>query len=183
MQLSSKSGRIRTRYNLGYSGKFIMLRKLFPQQIDNSYSGSKLALWILGLILILRIAQSALVIFNGYSTAITADGIPLDTYAPASAQTIVAISALSAVARLLICLICILVLIRYRNATPLMYLLLIASYVGGQIILYFFPIATTTNKPAPLVNLIAFGLMIVGLGLSLWSRNTSSISAAQMNET
>ena len=89
-----------------------ILSGLFPARIDNAYQGSKIALWILALMVAVRTMQSVMILVNGSSIASSADGIPLDTYPAAAAQTIVALFALSAVNRLVISLICVVVLVR-----------------------------------------------------------------------
>ena len=61
-----------------------MFDKLLPQRIDNTYRGYKVALWLFVLVVGVTITQGVFVIFNGYSTVMNADGIPLDTYAPAA---------------------------------------------------------------------------------------------------
>ena len=51
------------------------------------------------------------------------------------------------------------------------YLFLLAlSYLASQIILRFVPIATVGKPPGPIMNLAMFGVMIVGLALSLFER-------------
>ena len=147
-----------------------IVSRLFPRRIDNTYSGSKIALWIFGLIVALRITQSVMIIFNGPSTVQSADGVPLETYPAAAAQTIVAMFALSSVNRLIIALICVVVLVRYRSAVPMMFLVLGLSYLGGQLILQFIPIVRVGTPPGVVVNLTFFGLTIVGFVLSLWRR-------------
>lgn len=99
-------------------------RNLLARSIDSTYRGHKLALWLFALVVSVRIFQSVLVIFNGYSTVTKADGIPLNTYPPAAAQTIVALYAFN---RLLIAFLCVLVLMRYRSATPFMFSLLLLN--------------------------------------------------------
>src|SRR5947209_7128868 len=93
--------------------------RLFPQPIDNTYSGSKIALWLLGVIVFVHILQSVMVIINGYSIAQSADGIPLETYPAAAAQTILAIFMTASLRRMIISLICAVVLFRYRSVVPL----------------------------------------------------------------
>lgn len=122
-----------------------------------------------------RVTQSVLVILNGYSTARNADGVPLDTYAPAAAQTVVALFALGSLSRLIISLLCVLVLVRYRSAIPFMFALLLLNYLASQLILRFVPMVTTGAPPAPFVNLTMFALMIVGLALSLWKRGNEKV--------
>ena len=150
-----------------------MLDKLLPQPIDNTYSGSKIALWLFGLIVFVHILQSVMVLVNGHSIAQSADGIPLETYPAAAAQTILAIFMLTSLRRLIISLICAVVLFRYRSAVPLMFVVLGLSYLGGQVIFQFVPIVRVGTPPGVVVNLIMFGLTVVGLALSLWRRGAS----------
>jgi len=147
-----------------------MFDKLLPQRIDNTYRGYKVALWLFGLVVGVMIIQSLFVIFNGYSTIMNADGIPLDTYQPAAAQTILALWAQRGLSRLIISLPGVLVLVRYRSAIPFMFALLLLNYLAGQLIFQFVPVVRTGTPPGPIVNMIMFALMIIGLGLSLRSR-------------
>lgn len=71
----------------------MMLEQLLPAHLDNQYRGQRLALWLFGLVVALKSVQSLAIVFNGYSTGRDADGIPLDSYAPAVAQTVVAVLA------------------------------------------------------------------------------------------
>jgi len=148
-----------------------MFNPLFPQRVDNTYRGYKLALWFFGLLVLMKLAISLNSIFNGYSVASSADGIPLDTFTSAGAQAVVSIFALLGLAHLMICLLCILVLVRYRTLIPFMIALLLLEYLGRKLILHFLPIAKTGTPPGFIVNLVLLALMIVGLALSLRSRD------------
>ena len=160
-----------------------MFDKLLPQPIDNKYSGSKIALWLFGLIVFVHILQSVMVIVNGHLVAQSADGIPLENYPAAAAQTIMAIFTVSALRRLIISLICAVVLFRYRSAVPLMFVVLGLSYLGGQVIFQFVPIVRVGTPPGVVMNLIMFGLTIVGLALSLWSRGGSHLVGRRTRAT
>jgi hypothetical protein len=151
-----------------------MFDKLLPQRIDNTYRGYKVALWLFGLVVGVTITQGVFIIFNGYSTVMNADGIPLDTYPPAAAQTILALWAQRGLSRLIISLLCVLVLVRYRSAIPFMFALLLLNYLAGQLIFQFVPVVRTGTPPGPIVNMIMFALMIIGLALSLRSRGVRS---------
>ena len=153
-----------------------MFNQLLPQRIDNTYRGHKLALWLFALVVSVKILQSLLVIFIGHSVVTSADGIPLDTYTPTGAQTVVALFALSGLSRLIIFLLCVLILVRYRSAIPFMFAVLVFHYLAGQLIVQFVPIVRTGTPPGPVVNFILFALMLVGLALSLWSPGTRSAS-------
>ena len=160
-----------------------MFDKLLPQPIDNKYSGSKIALWLFGLIVFVHIFQSVMVLVSGQMVARGADGIPLDNYPAAAAQTIMAIFMVSSLRRLIISLICAVVLLRYRSAVPLMFVVLGVSYVGGQVIFQFVPIVRVGTPPGVVMNLIMFGLTIVGLALSLWRRGGSHLVGQRTRAT
>jgi hypothetical protein len=151
-----------------------MFDKLLPQRIDNTYRGYKVALWLFGLVVGVMIVQGVVVIFNGYSTVRDADGIALDTYTPAAAQTVLALWAQRGLSRLILGSLCILALVRYRSAIPLMFVLLMLNYLAGQLIFQFVPPVRTGTPPGPIVNLIMFALMLIGLALSLRSRGARS---------
>ena len=85
---------------------------LLPRRADNDYRGYKAALWIFGLILLLRVVMSVNSIFNGYLVASSADGIPLDSYTPAGARAVVSLFATLGLSQLALCVVGILVLIR-----------------------------------------------------------------------
>lgn len=151
-----------------------MLSRLFPARLDNGYSGYRLALWLFGLVVALKGAQSLSILFNGHYTAIGADGIPLDTFTPAATQTILAVLAGSSLWRLLFCLLCAVVLVRYRSAVPLMLAFLALQYLAGEMLYRFIPLPRSGTPPGPIVNLAMFALAILGLVLSLWSRKPQS---------
>jgi hypothetical protein len=151
-----------------------MLERLLPQSLDNAYRGSKVALWVFGLVVGMKITQSLAVIFNGYSTAKNADGIPLDAFTPAAAETAVALFAQASLWRLTFCLACGLALVRYRSAIPLMFVVLVLNYLASELILRFVPLVRTGTPLGPIVNLILFALMAIGLALSLWSPRVRS---------
>ena len=132
-----------------------------------------MALWLFGLVVAMKSTQSLAIIFNGYATARDADGIPLDSYTPAVAQTVVAVFAQGSLWRLFFCFLCVLVLVRYRNAVPLMFALLALNYLAAQLVLKFVPLLRVGDPVGPLVNLILFAVMLVGLGLSLRRRDRS----------
>ena len=146
-----------------------MYSQLLPQRIDNTYRGHKLALWLFGLLVLIKTAMSVNSIFLGHKVATSADGIPLDTFPPAAAETIVAMFAIWGLAHLMICLLCVLVLVRYRALIPFMFLFLLVEHLGRKLILQFISIARTGTPPGSFVNLALLAVMIVGLALSLWN--------------
>jgi len=152
-----------------------MLDKIVPRQIDNTYRGYRIALWIFGLVVVVRMVQSVAILANGYATVRDADGIPLETYTADAAQTVLGLFALVSLWRLIFGLLSLLVLVRYRAAVPLMFLLSIAHYLGAQAISLYAPLVRIGTPPGSIVNLILFGLTVVGLVLSLIDRRGSAV--------
>jgi hypothetical protein len=148
-----------------------MFKQRFPQRIDNTYRGHKLALWLFALLVLMKVAMSLNSIFNGYSVATSADGIPLDTFPPAAAQAVVSLFAIWGLSHFVICLLCILVLVRYRSIIPFLFAMLLLEHLSRRLILYLMPIVRTGTPPGFYINLVLPALIIVGLALSLRSRD------------
>jgi hypothetical protein len=71
-----------------------MFERIAPQRLGNRYRGRRLALWLYGLVVIMKIAQSQPSSWGGYPIAKDADRrIPVDTYPPAIAGMLVAVLA------------------------------------------------------------------------------------------
>ena len=150
-----------------------MFNQLLPQRIDNSYRGHKLALWLFGLVVFMKTSIGLGTIFNGRNAAITADGIPLDTFTPAGAQAFVSIFAAWGLAQAMIGLLCILVLVRYRAMVPCMFSLLLLEHLCRKLIFFVMPIARIGAPPGFFINLALVALMIAGLVLSLRNKHNS----------
>jgi hypothetical protein len=149
-----------------------VLNRFLPQRLDNTYSGQRLALWLFALVVTVKIFQSLLAIFNGPFVLASADGIPLDTFTAATAQTVIAVWALSGLYRLIIYLLCLLVLVRYRSALPFMFALLVLMFLAAELILIFIPIVRAGTPAGPIMNRILFAVTIIGLVLSVWNRGS-----------
>ena len=145
-----------------------MSSSLLPRRADNEYRGRKVALWIFGLVVFVKLAMGLNATFNGRSVASTADGIPLDTYTPAGAQAFVSVFALLGVAHVVLGLLCVLVLVRYRALVPMMFAFLLLEHLGKRLVVRMLPIERIGAPPASVINLALFTLMVVGLALSLW---------------
>lgn len=146
-----------------------MLTRLLPPHIDNTYRGHRVALWLFGVIVFVKGGIGMGTIFNGRNAAISADGIPLDTFTPAGEQAFVSLFAAWGLAQLMLNLIGVLVLVRYRAMIPFMFALLLVEHLVRRLIFLVMPIARTGTHPGFLVNLVMAVVMIAGLVLSLRS--------------
>lgn len=86
-----------------------MLDYLLPPRVDNAYRAHRLALWLFAVLVVMKGGIGLGTIFNGRSAAISADGIPLDTFAPAGEQAFVSLLAAWGLSQLMLNLIGLLV--------------------------------------------------------------------------
>lgn len=147
-----------------------MLGRVLPRSIDNDYRGRKLALWLLGLLALVKLAMGLNCILNGDAVARGADGIPLDTFTPGGARAVVTLFAIWGLSQVILGLLCVLALLRYRAMVPLLFTLLLVEHLGRKAIVHYLPVTTTGSPPAPVINLTLLTVLLVGLALSLWSR-------------
>src|SRR5437899_6922720 len=111
-----------------------MLDALFPSRADNAYRGHRLALWLFGVVVLLRAVIGLNSLFNGHAVAVGADGIPLDSYTPAGAHAVVSLFAGLGLSYVVMSLLCVVVLIRYRALVPLLLALLLLDQVSRSLI-------------------------------------------------
>ena len=146
-----------------------MVDRLFPQQFDNTYRGHRLGVWLFGLVVAVMLLQSVVSVGNASMVLRSADGIPLDTYEPAGAQTIVALFALLGFAHGVTELLCLVALVRYKSAVPMLFCLLLFARLGSKVVLRVHPIVRVGAPPGVVVNLVILGVLLLGLVLSLVS--------------
>jgi hypothetical protein len=143
-----------------------------PARADNSYRGHKLALGLLAVVVLMKLAIGWNSIFNGPSVLRSADGIPLDTFPPAAARAVVSLFALLGLSHVVIGIVSVLILIRYRALVPVAFGLLLLEHLGKRLVLYLLPIARVGRPPGTAINLVILALIVVGLALSLWRRDS-----------
>lgn len=148
-----------------------MLNHILPPQIDNTYRGHRLALWLFIPVVLLKLIMSLGAIFIGETVLSSADGIPLGSYTPAAAATVISLFAAWGLFHLVVVLLCVLTLFRYRAMVPFMFgLLLVEHLIRKQLVLGFLPIVRVITPPNIVTNTALLILMISGLALSLWRR-------------
>jgi hypothetical protein len=106
-------------------------------------------------------------IFNGAAVMTGADGIPLDTFAPAAARSLISLWALMSVGNLTLSLLSAVVLARYRAMVPLMFSLFLLQQLGRELVSRFLPLYRVGAPPASVINMTFLALTVAGLALSL----------------
>lgn len=154
-----------------------MLGRLFPRKLDNTYEGSWIAVWLLAPVLIAKTLMGFN--FSGLNPIIdvgeilrTVDGVPLDTFSPEAAATVVDSAAAWGMALFTLCLFAWLALFRYSAALPLAILLLLIEQLGRTADGSFRAITelisgSTALSMGAIINLAMSTLLIVAAALSL----------------
>jgi len=145
-----------------------IVERVLPRQIDNSFNGHRLALWLLAALIALRLLMSINSIVNTESVAVGADRIPLDSYGPAAARTVLMLFASTALGQLALTLIAFTALIRYRTLVPFIFVVLIAEHLARRSLVQSYAIERADGaSPGWYINLAILTVMAVGLVLSL----------------
>jgi len=144
-----------------------MLDRLLPSPIDNQVRGHKLALWLFYPIALISLVRSCLHIFLSDGGAQSIATIPLDTFTPDGAMTLIGLFAQWGLVQLLMAVLFAVVLFRYRALLSLMYLLLLAENVGRVSIGAMKPIVTLETAPGGPGSLVFIVVAAMGLILSL----------------
>lgn len=151
-----------------------MIDRLLPARLDGTYLGRTVALWMFAVVLLLRLLMSGNVIFNGAYVATRADGVPLASYPPAAARTVVALFGIWGIGQAVLCLLGGVALWRYRGMVPLMLAALLLEQLSRRAFLHFVPIDRTSASSANAVNLGLLALTVLALLLSLWGPGTAT---------
>ena len=145
-----------------------MLERLFPRQADNRFTGHRAALWLLWFLVALMLIVSTRSILSTESVAVGADGIPIHSFGPTGARTVLMLFALDSVGTLTVGLLSAAILVRWRALVPFLYLLLLGGQIVRRIIIQSWAIPRAEGSIAGWW-LVAFilGLLTLGLILSL----------------
>jgi hypothetical protein len=147
-----------------------MVQQLLPRTIDNNYRGQKLALWLLGLVVFMKLGMGTSVVFNGRAALIGADGVPVNTFPEGAAQTVIAMFAVWGVSQFVLGLLGAITLVRYRAMVPLMFALLLLEHVARRSVLMFIPPVRVGTPPGTWVNIGLLLVLLNGFALSMWRR-------------
>ena len=150
-----------------------MLSRLFPSTTNFIYTGSRVSLWLLGLVLLLKLAIALGAIFNGHYAASVADGIPVDSYTPQGAQAFLSLFASLGLSQFMLGALGLVLLLRYRPLVPLFLLVLLVEYVARKGVSAYLPIARSGGASGGAINWAIFGVMLLAFVLSLTQRNAS----------
>jgi hypothetical protein len=148
-----------------------MLSRVFPRQADNRFDGHRSALWLLWFLVALMLIVGTRSIVSTESVAVGADGIPIHSFGPTGARTVLMLFALDSVGTLTVAFLCVAILVRWRSLVPFLYLLLLGGQIVRRVVIQSYAIPRAEGSIAGWW-LVAFilGLLSLGLLLSLIGR-------------
>jgi hypothetical protein len=148
-----------------------MLERIFPKQFDNTYRGHRLGLLLFVPIMALKAVQGFNSVVWTHKVMVSADGIPVDSFAPAAAGEATQMFALLGMYLLLLPLLGAVALIRYRAMIPFLLLMLIIVQLGARGVHLLHPtIAEAAGGAEPMgfyVNLGILAVTVIAFVLSL----------------
>jgi hypothetical protein len=144
-----------------------MLERVFPSAADFTYRGSRIALWLLGLVLFLKLAIALGAIFNGHYAATVADGIPIDSYTPQGAQAFLSLFASLGLSQFILGAFGVVLLLKYRPLVPLFLLVLLVEFAARKGVNAYIPLVRSSRAAGGSINWTIFGVMVLAFILSL----------------
>jgi len=148
-----------------------MLNRIFPKQIDNTFRGYRLAIWLLVPIVVVKMIMGFNMLLNASQLAQTADQIPLASFGARAAAIIVMDFKTGGLERIVLATLALVTLVRYRAMLPLTYLLLAFDAVGMLVLWKVDPLHIIRSPTGPgvglMVNLSLAAALVIGLALSL----------------
>ncbi len=148
-----------------------MLSRIFPKQIDNTYRGYRLAIWLLVPIVVVKMIMGFNMLINARELAQTVDGLPLDSFGALPAAIIVMDFKTGGLERIVLAALALVALLRYRAMLPLIYLVLSFDAVGLMVLWNADPLPIVRSSGGPsvgfMINLFLAAALLIGFALSL----------------
>ena len=142
--------------------------KLLPVVIDNQFRGIKLSQYAFLLITAATIVRSLIHVLAPDGGAQSIATIPLESYSPQAAATVILMFSLWGLSQLLMGFVYLGVYLKYKSLIPMMYLLLTVEYAMRIVIGQMKPIVTSGTAPGSIGNWIMVPVCAVLLALSLF---------------
>lgn len=160
-----------------------MWARIFPKQFDNVYRGHWAGMLLLTVVSFVKAAQGVTSIIDTRNTAMTADGIPVDSFPPLAANNVVLMFALLGFYLVLVPLQSALALVRYRSMIPLMFIWMLFVQIGARLLVFLHPVnpnaafSFTGHAIGFYVNVLVLVVTAVGFIFSVLSRSAHEAQA------
>ncbi len=144
-----------------------MLDTLFPAQASNDYRGHAIAKWVFIFLAMVTVVRSLIHMFAPDGGAQSIATIPLDTYSAGGAAAVILVFALWGLSQLMMGLLYVVVIWRYQNLIPLMYVFIVFEYSMRMVLGTRKPIETVGTAPGAIGDYVMVPLALVMLFLAL----------------
>ena len=123
------------------------------------------AYWLFAGLVLLRVMQSVVCLVDPRGAAASADGIPLERYPAAAAETIASLFALNSYGRLMLCVLAAVVLLRMRPLTPWLMWAFLVDQLGRRLLLRAYPLGSVGDPPGEVVSWTLIAINVLALAL------------------
>ncbi len=151
--------------------------RIFPKSASNEYQGAPVAKWIFVALTVITLIRSLIHIFAPDGGAQSIATIPLTDFTANGAAAVIHLFALWGLSQLLFGLFYVVVLWRYQNLIPLMYLFIAVEYTGRLLLSFAKPFETSGTAPGAIGNYVIIPLALVLFALAM-RRRRSALSGA-----
>ncbi len=125
----------------------IMLNTLFPKVADNTYKGSRIAKWLLFIIVIKSFVSGGIHLLASDGGAQSIASIALDKFTQGGADTVVTIFGMWGLEQLVIGVIAVIILCRYQSLIPMAWAIYALEYSLRGLAHFFTPGVMSVNTP------------------------------------
>lgn len=143
------------------------MNKIFPATANNKYTGNKIPLYFFYVLTAITIIRSLIHIFAPDGGAQSIATIPLNSYSAEASAVVIHVFAEWGLTQLLFGLLYVIVIWKYKNLIPLIYLFIITEYSGRLILGHLKPIITIGIPPGAIENYIMITLAFLMFILSI----------------
>ena len=158
-----------------------MLGRLIPAPSDHQYGGSRVAIWLLGLLAAVKTLQGTNVMFQARKVLEGVDRVPVSTFPPDAAAHVVFLMGVWGMCVALLGSFGMLATTRYRALIPLASLLLLGEQLGRQLLAAAYlqrPFFPSRLAAAPMINRAFLLIALAAFTLSLRRRAPTSSASA-----
>lgn len=148
-----------------------LFKKIFPKNVNNEYTGNKIAYWVFVLLSIVSMVRSCIHFLAPDGGAGSIAGLDLSN----GMENIVFAFGLWGLSQIIYAFLQLLVAFRYKTLIPLMYIILIFETLGRMFVGRIKPPILFHKPPGGIANDIVLPLAIVMLIFALWPQKERSV--------
>jgi len=156
-----------------------MLNTLFPKVADNTYRGSRIAKWLLFIIVIKSFFSGGIHLLAADGGAQSIASIALDQFTQGGAETVITIFGMWGLEQLVIGVIAVTILWRYQSLIPMMWGMYALEYSLRGLAQFFTPgVMSVNTPPGAAADTLLIPLSIVMFFIALYTSKRANDNLA-----